>query len=124
MRGYYLEPISCRLAIQVCIGYFPDGRERHRTFSIPNVRRDATADALAAVVRAIAPLLAYPVTKVRLVTRDRLVTKDASPVARPKETAPPDGESTASTEPRAALVPRQEPGYRESKPPASCIAPP
>jgi hypothetical protein len=68
-----LELVKCRLAIQICIGYFPDGRERHRTFSLQNVRPDATADALASVVRAIAPLLAYPITRVTLVKKYALV---------------------------------------------------
>jgi hypothetical protein len=76
----YFEPVSCRLAIQLCVGYFSDGRERHRTFSIKNIRRDVGADAIAAVVRAIAPLLTYPITKVRLIKKDRLVLeKPASP---------------------------------------------
>jgi hypothetical protein len=68
----YFKSVSCRLAIQLCIGHFPDGRESHRTFSIKNIRRDAGAEAIAALVRAIAPLLKYPITKVRLVKKDRL----------------------------------------------------
>jgi hypothetical protein len=35
----YFSRLSRKLAIQVCIGYFSDGKERHRTISIPNVRR-------------------------------------------------------------------------------------
>jgi hypothetical protein len=63
------DKITCRLAIQVRIGYFPDGRERHRTFSIKNINPGAEVSALSALVRAIAPLLAHPITKVRLVTK-------------------------------------------------------
>jgi hypothetical protein len=63
------DKITCRLAIQVRIGYFPDGRERHRTFSIKNIAPNAEVSALCALVRAIAPLLAHPITKVRLVTK-------------------------------------------------------
>ena len=59
------EKITCRVAIQVCIGHFPDGRERHRTFSMKGVNPDASPEAIAAVVRALAPVLAYPITKVR-----------------------------------------------------------
>ncbi|MDR1133525.1 MAG: hypothetical protein LBL05_05140 [Synergistaceae bacterium] len=65
----YLELVRCRLAIQCCIGYFPDGRKRHRTFSLPDVRPGASADALASVVRAVAPLLKFPITRVRVVKK-------------------------------------------------------
>jgi hypothetical protein len=71
-----LELVSCRLAIQICIGHFPDGRERHRTFSLKDVKPDATDAALMRVVRAIEPLLAYPITKVRLVTTRKRVLFD------------------------------------------------
>ena len=73
----HLELVRCRLAIQCCIGYFPDGRERHRTFSLRDVRPDASADALASVVRAIAPLLAHPITKVSIVKKYVLVPDGA-----------------------------------------------
>ncbi|MDR3331871.1 MAG: hypothetical protein LBT08_04515, partial [Synergistaceae bacterium] len=75
--------VSCRLAIQLCVGYFSDGRERHRTFSIKNIRRDAGADAIAAVIRAIAPLLKYPITKVRLIKTDRLVLEKPASLNTP-----------------------------------------
>ena len=65
----YYEKWSCRIAIQVCIGHFPDGRERHRTFSMRGINPDASPEAIAAVVRALAPVLAYPITKVRKVTK-------------------------------------------------------
>ena len=68
-----LELVQCRLAIQCCIGYFPDGRERHRTFSLRDIRPDASVDALAAVVRSVAPLLVYPITKVSIVKKYVLV---------------------------------------------------
>jgi hypothetical protein len=67
----YCEKISCRVAIQVCIGYFSDGRERHRTFSMKGVDPDAPLEAIAAVIRALAPLLIYPITKVRKVVNSR-----------------------------------------------------
>jgi hypothetical protein len=65
----HLELVRCRLAIQYCIGRFPDGRERHRTFSLQDIRPDAPADALARVVRALAALLAHPITKVSIVKK-------------------------------------------------------
>jgi hypothetical protein len=71
------DRVTCRLAIQMCVGYFPDGRERHRTFSIKNIDPNAEISALNALVRAIAPLLAYPITKVRLVTKKIRVLFDA-----------------------------------------------
>ena len=67
----YFEKTSCRIAIQVCIGYFPDGRERHRTFSMRGVNPDAPIESIAAVIHALAPLLAYPITKVRKVTKTK-----------------------------------------------------
>ena len=67
------EKISCRVAIQVCIGHFPDGRERHRTFSMRGVNPDASPESIAAVVRALAPVLAYPITKVRKVVKRRVI---------------------------------------------------
>ena len=65
----YCEIISCRIAIQVCIGYLPNGIEQHRTFSIKGINPDASPEAIAAVVRALAPVLAYPITKVRKVVK-------------------------------------------------------
>ncbi|MDL2264724.1 hypothetical protein LJC31_08745 [Synergistaceae bacterium OttesenSCG-928-I11] len=59
--------ISCKIKFQLCVGCFPDGRMRTRTFGIKDVRPDVTADDVAAVARAIAPMLAHPVVQVRLV---------------------------------------------------------
>jgi hypothetical protein len=73
----YLELISCRLAIQVRVGYSPSGKEKHRTFSLKNISPDAGAEAIAAVVGAVAPLLKYPVTKVRRVAKYRLAAANA-----------------------------------------------
>ena len=67
------EKITCRVAIQVCIGHFLDGRERHRTFSMRGVDPDASPEAIAAVVRALAPVLAYPITKVRKIVKRVIV---------------------------------------------------
>ncbi len=58
------ELVACRIAIQLCVGHFPDGRARHRTVSIQNVRSDLTADEICAFVRAVSPLLAHPVAQV------------------------------------------------------------
>jgi hypothetical protein len=87
------EFVSCRLAIQVCVGHFPDGRERHRTFSVKNIKPDADKAALLAVVRAIGSLLAYPVTKARLIVKERRVLFDVKSgmnrgEARERETKP------------------------------------
>jgi hypothetical protein len=60
----------------MCIGHFLDGRERHRTFSLKDIRPDADDDALMSVVRTIEPLLAYPITKVRLIVKKRRVLFD------------------------------------------------
>ena len=74
---YALELVRCRLAIRYCIGYFSDGRERHRTFSLPDVRPDTSADALARVVRAVAPLLTHPITKVSIIKKYVMVLDGA-----------------------------------------------
>jgi hypothetical protein len=66
------------LAIQVCVGHFPDGRERHRTFSLKNIKPDADAAALIAVIRAVGSLLAHPVTHARLIVKERRVLFDAT----------------------------------------------
>jgi hypothetical protein len=70
------EFVSCRLSIQICIGHFPDGRERHRTFSVKNIKPDADEAALLTAVRAIGSLLAYPVTRARLIVKKRRVLFD------------------------------------------------
>jgi hypothetical protein len=75
----YFEHISCRVAIQLCVGHFPSGRPRRRTISLHNIRRDASPDDIAAVVRALAPLLAYPIIKVRVVRKDALRFDEQTP---------------------------------------------
>jgi hypothetical protein len=47
------ELVVCKIAIQMNVGYFPNGRVRRRTVTLRNVRPDASADQLAAVVRAL-----------------------------------------------------------------------
>ncbi|MDR1578754.1 MAG: hypothetical protein LBS35_00220 [Synergistaceae bacterium] len=84
------ELVSCRLAIQVCIGHFPDGRERHRTFSVKNIRPDADDDALVTVVRAIGSLLAYPITHARLIVKKRRVLFDTNLNTDRKESVAPE----------------------------------
>ena len=96
----YYEKISCRVAIQVCIGYFPDGRERHRTFSMKGIAPDASFEAIAAVVRALAPLLAYPITKVRKVTKREIFFCEPE-VSRGEESVMPVLENVAEPPPYA-----------------------
>jgi hypothetical protein len=100
------EFVSCRLAVQICIGHFPDGRERHRTFSIKNIRPDAEDAALLTVVRAVGALLAYPVTKVRLIVKKRRVLFDAKAGVDWKESAASETRADVperETKPRAAI---------------------
>jgi len=63
------EKITCRIAVQICVGYFLDGRERHRTFSLWRVRPDISPETIRYIIRALAPLLEYPITKVEKVTK-------------------------------------------------------
>jgi hypothetical protein len=81
----YYEKFSCRIAIQVCIGHFPDGRERHRTFSMKGVNPDASLEAIAAVVRALAPVLIYPITKVRKVVKREIFFYEEAVIPIPAE---------------------------------------
>jgi hypothetical protein len=92
------EFVSCRLAIQIFIGRFPDGRERHRTFSLKNIRPDADDDALTALVRAVGSLLAYPVTRARLIVKKRRVLFGA-------ESSPAREEDAAPETPRVGTAP-------------------
>ena len=80
----YYEKISCRIAIQVCTGHFPDGRERHRTFSIRNVNPDAPLEPIEAVVRALALILAYPITKVRKVVKRKIFFYEEAALPAPR----------------------------------------
>lgn len=73
----YFKLVGCWIKFQICIGYFPDGRMRTRTFGISGVRPDVSADDVAAVAKAIAPLLAHPIVNVRVVRKYELA-KDAS----------------------------------------------
>ena len=80
----YYEVTTCRLAIQVCIGYSPNGRARHRTFSMRGLRPDAPDEAIAEILRALAPILLYPITKVRKVTKRTIFfNENAAPSAPP-----------------------------------------
>ena len=38
----YYEIISCRVAIQVCVGYLPNGRKKHWTFSMRGIDPNAS----------------------------------------------------------------------------------
>ena len=99
----YYEVISCRLAIQVCIGYSPSGRKRHRTFSMKGIRPDASDEAIGAILRALAPLLIYPITKVRKVTKRTIFfNNSAAPAACPRLAGTP---SVAYSCPARAYVP-------------------
>ena len=79
----YTEIITCRVAIQVRVGYLPNGRARHRTFSMTNISPDASPEAIAAVVRALAPVLAYPITKVRKVVKRTIIFDEWKAPAAP-----------------------------------------
>ena len=85
------EKISCRIAIQTCVGHFPDGRERHRTFSLRHVRPDVSMETIRDIIRALAPLLKYPITKVTKVTKREIFSdeekRDAGSAKRNAEDA-------------------------------------
>jgi hypothetical protein len=99
------------LAIQICTGHFPDGRERHRTFSLKDIRPDADPAALIAVVRAIGSLLAYPVTHARLIVKSRRALFDAT---KPDMSAGDDLDAAPSPVPETRGGAPETPG-RETK---------
>jgi hypothetical protein len=91
------EKITCRLAVQVCIGYSPSGTARHRTFSIKGINPNARLTALAAFVREyVAPVLAFPVTKLTLVKKIR-VSLDSQEKTTPNTADAPASHSGKST---------------------------
>ena len=83
MKQYkYYEVISCRLAIRVCIGYGANGRKKHRTFSMRNINPNASWDGIMAVIRALAPVLEFPIVDVQKVTSRKIIFyEDVEPAA-------------------------------------------
>ena len=80
------EKITCRIAIQTCVGHFPDGRERHRTFSLRHVRPDVSPEAIRKIIRALAPVLKYPITKVTKVVKMVLFSAEEEQAAEGRVT--------------------------------------
>jgi len=98
------EKITCRIAIQICVGRFPDGRERHRTFSLRRVRPDISTETIRDIIRALAPLLEYPITKVTKVIKRVIFSAE-------EERNVPDAAPRAATPtPRVDDVPVSESG--------------
>jgi hypothetical protein len=60
------DSITCRLAIQVCIGRSPNGRARHRTFSIKDINPDAD---IALLERFFAAWMYFRHDPIRVVSR-------------------------------------------------------
>ena len=75
------QKITCRIAIQVCVGRLPSGRKSHRTFSLRHVRPDVSMEAIMVIIRALAPVLEYPITKVTKVTKIVLFSSEDAAVA-------------------------------------------
>ena len=70
------EKISCRIAVQICVGHFPNGRKKHRTFSLRNIHPDVSLETIADIIRALTPLLAHPITMVTKVVTKRSIIFD------------------------------------------------
>ena len=98
----YYEIITCRIAIQVCIGHLPNGREMHRTFSMRGINPGASLEAIAEVIRALAPVLAYPITKVRKVTKREIIFYLEAAMAVPLDIEPV---TEAVAEARRVIIP-------------------
>ena len=69
----YYEVITCRLAIRVCIGYGPNGRKKHRIFSMRNINPNASWEGIMAVIRALAPVLEFPIVDVQKITSRKII---------------------------------------------------
>ena len=69
----YYEVTTCRLAIRLCIGYGPTGRKKHRTFSMKGINPDASWEAIMEIIRALAPVLEYPIVEVQKVTSRKII---------------------------------------------------
>ncbi|MDR1965951.1 MAG: DUF1659 domain-containing protein [Synergistaceae bacterium] len=103
-----LELVGCRIAIQMNVGHLPNGRARRRTIVLRNVRPDASADQLAAVVLALEKVIAHPIIRVRVVKKYILVT---------------DGEEARRAAPSASLKLPACGGGAHLKPCPYCGAP-
>ena len=99
----YYEKISCLIAIQVCIGHFPDGREIHRTFSMRGINPYASFEAIEAVIRALAPLLAHPITQVRKVTKREIFFYEDAVMPVPQADVEPVAVAATATENRRII---------------------
>ena len=120
------EKITCRIAIQMCVGHFPDGRERHRTISLRHVRPDVSFETVLDLARAIAPVLTYPITKVTKVTKIVLFSCEEQQGAEhaapcPATLAPPvDAEPVPDVPAKGRIIPF--PVIPVTAPPAACRA--
>ena len=97
------EKITCRIAIQMCVGHFPDGRERHRTFSLKHIKPDVSMEAIRGIIRSLAPVLAYPITKVTKVTKTVLFSEEDAEVAIPAQQA--DAEPVPAAPEERLIIP-------------------
>jgi len=81
----YYEVTTCRLAIRLCIGYGPNGRKKHRTFSMKNINPNASWEGIMAVIRALAPVLEFPIVDVQKVTSRKIIFYEDAALPTPQE---------------------------------------
>jgi len=81
----YYEIITCRLAIRVCIGYGPTGRKKHRTFSMKGINPNASWEGIMEVIRALAPLLEFPIVDIQKVTSRKIIFYEDAALSVPLE---------------------------------------
>ena len=86
----YYEVTTCRLAIRLCIGYGPNGRKKHRTFSMKNINPNASWEGIMAVIRALAPVLEFPIVDVQKVTSRKIIFYEDAVLPVPREMAEPE----------------------------------
>ena len=117
------EKTTCRIAIQMCVGCFPDGRERHRTFTLRHVRTDVPFETVLELARALAPVIAFPITKVSKITKTVLFSAEAERGAEHAVPRPSVPTPRAETGPVPETVPEGGqiipfPVFPVSEPPA------
>ena len=84
MKNYkYYEVTTCRLAIRLCVGYGANGRKKHRTFSMKNINPNASWDGIMKVIRALAPLLEFPIVDVQKVTSRKIFFYEDTELSEP-----------------------------------------
>lgn len=91
--------VTASIAIQLETGLTPKGRPAHRTTYLHNMRSDLTDAEVMHLVDTVRPLLAYPISNVRLVVKSVNTVWSAKNEAEKQAMAEPAAKSTAAPKP-------------------------